>query len=282
MAAVIESVLTVARSKLGVAEAPPGSNQVEFSHWAGIPGQPWCAAFVSWCLTQAEAMDVPPFVYCPTGAAAYKKAGRFGAVPTLGSVVFFQWPGSDRVCHVGLVEAVRADSSVVTIEGNTDERGGGSGGKVMRHVRRTNIAGYGYPQYAAMALDPKVTPGFTTPIVMRPIVDEYVPPEGGVVLVADNGDTYAYGGAQYPGTQSRRSHDPVQFEPIVDQLQGPTGGVLLLATSGAVYALMGAPYQGGANGKDYFRGRTAARLEATTDGRYAIVALSGERYGPGF
>ena len=221
MAAVIESVLTVARSKLGVAEAPPGSNQVEFSHWAGIPGQPWCAAFVSWCLTQAEAMDVPPFVYCPTGAAAYKKAGRFGAVPTLGSVVFFQWPGSDRVC-------------------------------------------------------------FTTPIVMRPIVDEYVPPEGGVVLVADNGDTYAYGGAQYPGTQSRRSHDPVQFEPIVDQLQGPTGGVLLLATSGAVYALMGAPYQGGANGKDYFRGRTAARLEATTDGRYAIVALSGERYGPGF
>src|SRR5207249_4164259 len=120
--------------------------------------------------------------------------------------------------HVGLVEAVRADSSIVTIEGNTDERGGGSGGKVMRHVRRANIAGYGYPQYASLVHDPKVRPGFETPVVMRPIVDEYQPPGGGVVLVADNGDAYAFGNAHYPGPQQRRSHDPVQFEPIVDQM----------------------------------------------------------------
>lgn len=281
--AAVDSVLAAARSKLGVAENPAGSNQVEFATWAGIAGQPWCAAFVSWCLTEGGAMDVPRFVYCPTGAAAYKQSGRFGAVPRLGSVVFFQWPGTDRACHVGLVEMVRADSSIVTIEGNTDERGGGSGGKVMRQVRRANIAGYGYPQYTSLAHDPKCRPGFETPVVMRPIVDEYRPAEGGVVLVADNGDTYAYGGARYPGTQARHSHDPVQFEPIVDQLNDPaTGGVFLLATSGAVYALMGAPYQGGANGKPYFQGRTAARLEFAADGRYAIVATSGERYGPGF
>ena len=58
-------------------------------------------------------------------------------------------------------------------------------------------------------------------------------------------------------------------------------GVYLLATSVAVYALMGAQYQGGANGKPYFQGRTAARLEMA-NGSYAIVATSGERYGPGF
>ncbi|HEV7534036.1 MAG TPA: CHAP domain-containing protein [Acidimicrobiia bacterium] len=282
MPAAVDVVLAAARAKLGVAEDPPGSNLVEFSRWAGIPGQPWCAAFVSWCLTQGGAMDVAPFVYCPTGVAEYRRADRFGAVPRLGSVVFFQWPGSGRADHVGLVEAIRPDSSIVTIEGNTDERGGGSGGKVMRHVRRANIAGYGHPDYVTLVRDPKTAPGFPVPVVMRPIVDEYAPPEGGAVLVADNGDTYAFGAARYPGPQSRRSHDPYQFEPVVDELTLPTGGILLLATSGSVYALLGAPYQGGANGKDYFRGRTAARLELTSDGRYAIVATSGERYGPGF
>ena len=49
----------------------------------------------------------------------------------------------------GLVEAIRDDGGVVTIEGNTDERGGSTGGKVMRHVRRANMVGFGQPKSAA-------------------------------------------------------------------------------------------------------------------------------------
>jgi len=84
--------------------------------------------------------------------------------------VFFQWPGITRPCHVGLVEAVRGDGSIVTIEGNTDVAGGGSGGQVMRHVRRANIVGYGYPNYDALA--PAVGAAAALPIAaaVRPLI----------------------------------------------------------------------------------------------------------------
>lgn len=74
---------------------------------------------------------------------------------------------------------------------------------------------------------------------------------------------------------------PVKVEPIVDDMACPTGGAWTLAESGAVNAWAGAPYLGGANGKPYFAGRKAARLELA-DGKYRIVASSGERYGPDF
>lgn len=71
--------------------------------------------------------------------------------------------------------------------------------------------------------------------------------------------------------------DPaLTLEPVVASLRCPTGGVWLLAASGAVYAFE-CPYKGAANGKDYFAGRSAARLELNGDG-YTIVATSGERY----
>jgi hypothetical protein len=149
-----QQVLDIARSQLGIAENPPNSNNVLYADWAGLTGTPdqkaWCAAFVCWVLTQAGALDVARFVGCPRGVDLYKAAGRFGSEPRIASVVFFQWPGMGRACHVGFVEVVRSDGEV-TIEGNTDEAGGGSGGKVMRHVRRANIVGFGYPQYDELA-----------------------------------------------------------------------------------------------------------------------------------
>lgn len=68
---------------------------------------------------------------------------------------------------------------------------------------------------------------------------------------------------------------------VCAELDCPTGGVWLLAPDGAVYAFGGAPYLGGCNGKPYFVGRTAAQLRLI-DGKYQIVATSGEAYGPGF
>jgi len=156
-----DTVLTIARSTLGEHEDPPASNQVRFATWAGIPGLAWCGAWVCWVLDRAGSLDVPRFVWTPAGAQAYAERGRFDSSPTPGAVVFFAWPEVGRVCHVGLVEAVRADG-VVTIEGNTDEAGGGTGGKVMRHVRRANIVGYGHPVYAA-ATAPLATAPQTPP-----------------------------------------------------------------------------------------------------------------------
>jgi Putative peptidoglycan binding domain/CHAP domain len=168
--ATAQGVLNAARSKLGVSENPPGSNQVEFAAWAGIPGQPWCAAFASWCLDQGGALDVPRFVYCPYGVAEYQKAGRYGPNPSIGAVVFFQWAGENRACHVGLVEALQADGSIVTLEGNTDDAGGGSGGKVMRHVRRAFIIGYGYPEYEAVAAAAPDIPAVPVSVASNPVL----------------------------------------------------------------------------------------------------------------
>lgn len=165
-----QDVLNAARSKLGVRENPPRSNQVEFNTWAGVVPGPWCAAFVSWALSAGGALDVPKFVYCPYGVKYYKDAGRWGSQPRVGAVVFFQWPGIDRPCHVGLVEAIQADGSIVTVEGNTDVVGGGSGGQVMRHVRRAFIVGYGYPNYEALAPAAPNIPAVPVGVASHPTV----------------------------------------------------------------------------------------------------------------
>lgn len=72
-------------------------------------------------------------------------------------------------------------------------------------------------------------------------------------------------------------------KPIASSAKDPiNGGSWLLTTDGAIYAFDGARYLGACNGKGYFVGRTARSLELTPDGRYTIVATSGEKYGPGF
>jgi len=161
-----DTVLTIARSTLGEHEEPPGSNQIRFADWAGIPGLAWCAAWACWVLDQAGALDVPRFVWTPSGAQAYAERGRFASDPRVGDMVFFAWPEVGRVCHVALVEAVRSDG-IVTIEGNTDEAGGRTGGKVMRHVRRANIVGYGHPIYDGTPHTPPATPVATGPTIRR-------------------------------------------------------------------------------------------------------------------
>ncbi|MCA1842350.1 MAG: CHAP domain-containing protein [Actinobacteria bacterium] len=235
MTITVEAVLRAARSQLGITEVPFGSNKVKYNDWAGVPPGPWCAAFVSWCLDQGGALDVPRFVYCPTGVNAYKAAGRWGTSPRIGAVIFYQWPGEDRACHTGLVEAVRSDGAKVALEGNTDVAGGGSGGKVMRQVRRAFILGYGYPKYDAIQ-------------EVQPVKATWDPPL-----------------------------------PVVDYLENPNGpGGWGLAPDGGIFAFGGAPFSGSAAGKDYFRGRVAAKLQLSPDQKPMVVATSGEVYGPSY
>lgn len=148
-------VLNVARAQLGATEQPPGSNRTPYGAWYGADGQPWCAMFVSWCADRANGSDIiPKHAYTPTGANWFKERGQWGKSPRVGAVVYFRWPSMGRIAHVGIVESLRPDGAVVTIEGNTDAAGGRTGGRVMRQVRRSNIAGYGYPAYEGAAQDP--------------------------------------------------------------------------------------------------------------------------------
>lgn len=86
---------------------------------------------------------------------------------------------------------------------------------------------------------------------------------------------------------------PHRLLPVVASLNYPGGGALLLAENGALYAY-GCPNNGAPDGKQYFAGRKAARLEYNPRweeaGRpephkglpwYIVIATSGEPYGHG-
>ena len=117
-------VLAAAQSQLGAAEQPPGSNdgpQIAAYRTAvagAQPGEPWCAYFASWAAAQAGV---------PLGAAGQglgsvaeitdwaQQTGRYlppSAPPQPGDLILF---GDE---HVGIVESVQPDGSLVTVEGN--------------------------------------------------------------------------------------------------------------------------------------------------------------------
>ncbi len=164
----VASVLARARGQLGVSEAPPGSNKVLYCEWYGLRG-PWCAMYVSWVFFH-EGLPLPiteprGFAYTPSGVAWFKQQGRWHtSKPQPGDLVFYDFPGDNvnRVSHVGIVEQVLPDGSIHALEGNTDERGGRTGGKVMRRARRVGIVGFGRPAWPA-GPEPEAAPADGVP-----------------------------------------------------------------------------------------------------------------------
>lgn len=147
------SVLQIARTQIGTVEKPAGSNHTKYGLAYGMDGVAWCAMFTWWCFGQAgDAPLVPKSAYTPTVAGWFQARGQWGSAPRQGALVFFDFPGDgvERISHIGIVEAVNADGTITTIEGNTTSGTSGSqrdGGGVWRRIRRAGIVGYGYPAY---------------------------------------------------------------------------------------------------------------------------------------
>lgn len=147
-----EQVLRIAANEVGYKENPPNSNQNKFGAWYGVNHQPWCAMFVSYCFYTAG-LPLPittpkGFAYCPFGIKGFKDKGQWHTTaPKVGDVVFYDWQGDGVSDHVGIVEKVNANGSVVAIEGNTSVGNDSNGGQVMRRTRSSNIVGYGRPPY---------------------------------------------------------------------------------------------------------------------------------------
>jgi peptidoglycan hydrolase-like protein with peptidoglycan-binding domain len=146
-------VLNVARSQIGYRAGR--SNYSKFNRWYGMPGS-WCDMWISWVGVNAGARNIiGRAAWTPAHAAWFRSQGRWGRTPRRGAIVFFDWPYDNvhRIQHVGIVESVRSDGRIVTIEGNTSSGVRGSqsnGGGVFRRVRSQSlVVGYGYPKYSS-------------------------------------------------------------------------------------------------------------------------------------
>lgn len=144
----IEKLISIADNEVGYLEKKTNANLNDKTanagtanytkYWRDIKpeyqGQPWCAAFVTWCFVKAFGQDMAkkllkhyPYVYCPTMANLF----TLNANPKKGDIVIFYRNGT--FAHTGIVTSVSGDY-FTTIEGNTS---GGStiianGGGVCR------------------------------------------------------------------------------------------------------------------------------------------------------
>ncbi|MET7326561.1 CHAP domain-containing protein [Nonomuraea sp. NPDC005650] len=156
-------VLALAKSQIGISENAAGGG-TKFQQWyagsqraaetiardggtrAEYLNAAWCAMFVSWVGDQTGARTQIGWDAWTVAHAKWFQANqRFGTEPKPGAVVFFSWSGSKNlkdINHVGFVEKDNGDGTITTVEGNTGR------GKVEERVRpKSQVVGYGYPQY---------------------------------------------------------------------------------------------------------------------------------------
>ena len=154
----IDKLIQIAKNEIGYLEkasnsqldsktANAGENNYT-KYWRDIKpdyqGQPWCAAFVSWCMMKAFGLDTAkkllkhwPYVYCPTMADLF----TLNSNPKTGDIVIFKHNG--EFTHTGIVIKVSGDR-FWTVEGNTS---GGStiiangGGVCQKSYYNSNLPG---------------------------------------------------------------------------------------------------------------------------------------------
>lgn len=149
------SLQQIYTAELGIREATGRNdgNRVEgYLRYVRLkPGNPWCAAFVCYCLGKAGIPN-PRSGYCPSMFPAGKviwtrklkaesvkqKAARNTQPathnPSPGDVFGIYFPEKGRIAHVGFVDDW-GDKYAVTVEGNTNEAGSREGDGVYRKRR---------------------------------------------------------------------------------------------------------------------------------------------------
>lgn len=141
----VEKVLAKGWSQLGTSESPKFSNIQPYGAWYGMNGVAWCAMFVSWCFWHGGS-PLPPirtskgFAYCPDVEGWARANGRWKETGERGDIIVFKF--GFRADHVGIVLGRLSDGRYHTLEGNTDESGSRTGGKVMEKYRRSGIYGF--------------------------------------------------------------------------------------------------------------------------------------------
>ena len=136
-------ILGVALTQIGYSET--GNNDTKYGTWHGLPYNPWCAMFVTWCARQA---DIPTDVI-ERSAKAYPRQGYFDIacfnstqrLPSPGDL-FFTYGNT----HVGFVYYVEGEY-FYTIEGNSNPNLSTEGYCVISNQIKLNEFKFASPAY---------------------------------------------------------------------------------------------------------------------------------------
>lgn len=127
-----QDIISKAASFIGVTEDPKGSNNVPFviDYFGYLPpsaatSAPWCVIFV-WdifrmCNASHLLFDGKKVGSCTVLWKWAQAAGRCVDSPKPGDLVLFDWGNDQTADHIGIVESVKDENTIVTIEGNCDD-----------------------------------------------------------------------------------------------------------------------------------------------------------------
>ena len=149
-----ESFMAVAEAQLGYREK--NTNGTKYGTWYGLPNQPWCAMFISWCARYSGVPEsvIPNFSGCFGGVNWFKQRGLWRTreyTPQAGDLLFIDSLEADGTRdglaeHVAIVERASA-TTIYTIEGNSIhdmvER--------RERPRDESVLGYATPQYGSIS-----------------------------------------------------------------------------------------------------------------------------------
>lgn len=142
-----ERIVLIGSCFLGYREGRNNDNI--FGDWYGIPNQPWCAMFVSYCMNKAGVLPnvVKKFASCSIGWKWFRSKGQTrnrGYIPQKGDIIFFDWEPEkgDGIDHVGIVNNVNGEY-IYTLEGNHDDQVN----IYKYHINDARIYGYAVPGY---------------------------------------------------------------------------------------------------------------------------------------
>jgi hypothetical protein len=161
MSKLVEAAIEIALSQEGVREESEnrGPRVDAYLRAAGVgPGNPWCAAFVYWCIEQAAgklalANPFPRTAYCPDILNWANERDLLTGSPEPGDVFLRigEVGGETRACHTGFVTHTSGDH-FGTIEGNTNIDGSREGIGVF--LRSRPISGsYKFVRWSELAPD---------------------------------------------------------------------------------------------------------------------------------
>lgn len=175
--ATANDILKIAQGEIGVTESPAGSNNVKYNtayYGGAVNGSqyPWCCVFVWWVFKQAGASELfyggGKTASCTTLMNYYKKNGQTVTDWKPGDIVFYQFDTDLSAEHMGIIEQINPDGSIIAIEGNTSLTSDDNGGSVMRRVRKKSLIlavmrpEYAQEEYSGTVVNASTTEEVTT------------------------------------------------------------------------------------------------------------------------